>query len=86
MPNAVMDLEAAVRRLHAKKKKLVLSGITPHQFKALDALGVARMMDVSNICPDLEFAIARAMAVLQEMSPRSARRLIVGAWLQNLWS
>ena len=65
--NAVMDLEAAVGRLHAEKRKLILSGITTRQFKALDALGVARMMDINNICPDLEFAIARAIGVLEEM-------------------
>lgn len=71
--NAVMDLEAAVGRLHEQKKKLILSGITPHQYKALDALGVARMMDINNLCPDLEFAIARAIVVREDMLPRSAR-------------
>jgi hypothetical protein len=72
--NAVLDLQAAVERLHHDHKKLILSGITTRQFKALDALGVARMMDINNLCPDLEFAIARAMGVLEEMRPRSARR------------
>jgi uncharacterized membrane protein YoaK (UPF0700 family)/anti-anti-sigma regulatory factor len=72
--NAVLDLEAAVGRLHQDHKKLILSGITTRQFKALDALGVARMMDINNLCPDLEFAIARAMGVLEEMRPRAARR------------
>ncbi len=71
--NAVLDLEAAVNRLHGAGKKLVLSGITTHQFKALDALGVARMMDINNLCPDLEFAIARAMAVLEQMVRRRRR-------------
>jgi len=63
--NAVLDLEAAVGRLHEQRKRLILSGITTHQFKALDALGVARMMDINNLCPDLEFAIARAIVVLE---------------------
>jgi uncharacterized membrane protein YoaK (UPF0700 family)/anti-anti-sigma regulatory factor len=72
--NAVMDLEAAVGSLHDNKKKLILSGITTHQFKALDALGVARMMDVNNLCPDLEFAIARAMVVLEQTRSRPAQR------------
>jgi uncharacterized membrane protein YoaK (UPF0700 family)/anti-anti-sigma regulatory factor len=73
--NAVMDLEAAVERLHADGRRLILSGITTHQFKALDALGVARTMDVNNLCPDLEFAIARVMAVLEEMNSRGGREL-----------
>ncbi len=71
--NAVLDLEAAVNRLHGAGKKLILSGITTHQFKALDALGVARMMDTNNLCPDLEFAIARAMVVLEQMVRRRRR-------------
>jgi len=65
--NAVMDLEAAIGRLHAHHKKLILSGITTPQFKTLHALGVGRMMDMNNLCPDLEFAIARSMVVLEEM-------------------
>jgi uncharacterized membrane protein YoaK (UPF0700 family) len=65
--NTVLDLEAAVKHLHDDNKKLVLSGISSAQFKALDELGVARMMDISNICPDLEFAIARAIAVTENM-------------------
>jgi uncharacterized membrane protein YoaK (UPF0700 family) len=65
--NAILDLEATVARLHKRQKKLILSGITTHQFKALDALGVAKLMDINNLCTDLEFAIARAMAVLEEM-------------------
>jgi anti-anti-sigma regulatory factor len=72
--NAVMDLEAAVAKLHREKRKLILSGITTRQFKALDALGVARMMDINNLCPDLEFAIARAIVVLEDMRPRPVRR------------
>jgi uncharacterized membrane protein YoaK (UPF0700 family) len=63
-PNAVLDLEAAVRNLHAHGRTLIISGITTAQFKALDALGVARMMEISNLCPDLEFAVARALALL----------------------
>ena len=76
--NAVMDLEAVVVRLHAQRRKLILSGVTPLQFKALDSLGVARVMDVNNLCPDLEFAIARAMAVLDEMRGRNAPVLAHG--------
>ena len=72
--NAVMDLGAAVGRLHRDDRKLILSGITTRQFKALDALGVARMMDINNLCPDLEFAIARAIVVLEDVRPRQARR------------
>jgi anti-anti-sigma regulatory factor len=65
--NAVMDLEAAIERLHAHHKKLILSGMTTPQFKTLHALGVGRMMDMNNLCPDLEYAIARAMVMLEQL-------------------
>jgi uncharacterized membrane protein YoaK (UPF0700 family) len=71
--NAVLDLQAAIERLHCERKKLILAGVTPHQFKILDDLGATRTMDVNNICPDLEFAIARAIGILEEMrSPPSS--------------
>jgi len=69
--NAVMDLEAAVERLHERGRVLILGGVTPAQFGALDRLGVARMMDVRNLCPDLEFAVARAMLTLDEIHART---------------
>lgn len=61
--NAVMDLESAVKTLHEGGRKLIISGVTPTHFKALNDLGVARIMDPSNLCPDLEFAIARAIVL-----------------------
>ncbi|MHB1155342.1 MAG: YoaK family protein [Phycisphaerales bacterium] len=70
--NAVMDLELAVKKLHDHGRKLIISGITVAQCKSLDKWGVERMMDVSNLCPDMEFAIARAFAILQHL-PDTAR-------------
>jgi uncharacterized membrane protein YoaK (UPF0700 family) len=71
--NAVLDLEAAIVRLHQKHKKLILSGITTQQFKSLLALGIADAMDVNNLCPDLEYAIARSMVLLEDMHPGVVR-------------
>ena len=62
-----MDLESAVKSLHEAGRLLIISGITPAQFKSLDRFGVAGMMDTDNLCPDLEFAIARALSLV----PRS---------------
>jgi uncharacterized membrane protein YoaK (UPF0700 family) len=70
--NAILDLEAAVKNLHAERRQLIISGVTTAQFKALDALGVARMMDMNNLCPDLEFAIARAIAIVPARRPPEA--------------
>ncbi len=77
--NTVMDIEQAVKTLHDTGRKLVVAGVTVSHFKTLNEYGVARMMDASNLCPDLEFALARAMAVLELMNespppPRSGPR------------
>lgn len=77
--NTVMDIEQAIKTLHNTGRKLIIAGVTVSHFKALNEHAVARMMDVSNLCPDLEFALARAMAVLEILSvssqpPRASRR------------
>ena len=67
--NAVLDMEAAVQKLHTDGRRLIVCGITPAQYAALDRLGVARMMDTHNLCPDLEFAVARVVTMLEESRP-----------------
>ena len=46
--------------------KLKGAGVTPLQYRALDSLGIAKSMDVENLCSDLEFAIARAISLLRQ--------------------
>lgn len=85
--NAVMDLHCAVQRLKEQHRELILTGITTHQFRAIDAVGGARLINVANLCPDMEFAIARALSILEEVSPPAARRFeqaVTGATPQNL--
>ena len=31
--------------------------------------GIARFMDIENLCPDLEFAVARGIDLMQTMHP-----------------
>ena len=64
--NAVLDLHAASQSLATNQRTLIVAGITPRQFKELDAVGVAGRFDTENLCPDLEFAIARGLAVLHD--------------------
>jgi uncharacterized membrane protein YoaK (UPF0700 family) len=64
--NAVLDLETAVKKLHSDGRKLIMCGLTGVQLKSLDDLGLIRMLNVYNICPDLEFAIARGIALIQQ--------------------
>jgi anti-anti-sigma regulatory factor len=63
--NAVLDLESALKKLHAEGRKLILSGITPGQYRNLMDLGIGRTMDTENLCPDLEFAVARGIDLVQ---------------------
>ncbi len=72
--NAVMDIELAVQRLQRKGRKLIIAGLTASQCKSLDELGVARIMDIFNLCPDLEFAIARGIAVMHQLQAASKPR------------
>lgn len=64
---SVRDLIQAITRLDRQGRKLILSGVTPTQFKALDSLHVGRYLDMKNLCPDIEFAIVRALALVQEL-------------------
>ena len=57
--NALLDLEAAVRQLHGDGRKLVLAGVTQPQYRAVADAAVGQLIDADNLCPDLEFAIAR---------------------------
>ncbi len=65
--NAVMDLETAMHKLHDNHRKLIISGVTAVQFKSLNKLCADHIMDTSNLCPDLEFAIARAISERDRM-------------------
>ncbi len=76
--NAMMDLDLAIRRLHDSGRDLVISGITPVQYKVLVAHGITRRLDIQNLCPDMEFGIARAIAVLEERSKSAAPAVRVG--------
>jgi len=61
-----------VEELKAKGRTLIIGGITPSHYAALDKLGVARKMDARNLCPDLEFAVAQAVLLVEEMRAREA--------------
>lgn len=62
--NAVMSLATAERKLRTQGRWLVLAGITPPQYKALESSDMGRVIAPENICSDLEFGIARGMALV----------------------
>lgn len=71
--NAFLDLHAALQRLHSDGRTLIIAGITPLQYRALEALGIAGSMDIENLCSDLEFAIARGISIVRDGAGRESR-------------
>lgn len=63
--NALLDLEAAYERLQQKGRRLIICGITPSQYKLLDGVGMVDKLGAANVCPDLEFAVAQGIVMLQ---------------------
>jgi anti-anti-sigma regulatory factor len=59
--NAVLDLKAAITSMRRAGRHLVLSGVTPRQYRLLMDAQIEKVMDVENICPDLEYAVARGI-------------------------
>jgi uncharacterized membrane protein YoaK (UPF0700 family) len=71
-----LDLLAAVRKLRAEHKDLVVCGVNRSQFQVMREAGMADALGVENFCPDLDIAVARAMNRVTEMhGERLARGL-----------
>jgi uncharacterized membrane protein YoaK (UPF0700 family)/anti-anti-sigma regulatory factor len=63
--DAVQDLCGAVKNLHERDRRLVLCGVTRAQFKLLQKNGFLDLLEVEDVCPDLEFAIARSLQLVR---------------------
>ena len=59
--NALMNLEAAVSKVMRDGRQLVICGVSAEQYKRLDRSGLVDRLGAANVCPDLEFAIARGI-------------------------
>ena len=64
--NALLNLEAAAHRLGLDGRRLVLAGVTPVQYRAISNSPARRTIADENLCPDLEFAIARGIDLIRE--------------------
>jgi uncharacterized membrane protein YoaK (UPF0700 family) len=62
--NSLMALEVAYDRLQGGGRSLIVCGITSSQYKLLDGAGLVDKLGAGNVCPDLEFAVARGMELL----------------------
>jgi uncharacterized membrane protein YoaK (UPF0700 family) len=67
--DAVHDLCAATKKLQGQERKLLLCGVTPGQFKLLKKHGFLDLLETEDVCPDLEFAIARSIELARRLEP-----------------
>lgn len=73
--NALMNLAAAIHRLRADGRRLVLAGVTPPHYRAIEQSDAGRLLEPEDLCPDLEFAIARGIDLVRaahELTPTAA--------------
>jgi uncharacterized membrane protein YoaK (UPF0700 family)/anti-anti-sigma regulatory factor len=63
--NALMNLAAAARNLQAQRRQIVLAGTTLRQYRSIESSDAGRLIHPENICPDLEFAVARGIELIR---------------------
>ena len=62
--NAALELRSLILRLSMQKRRLIISGINGEQYETLRRWGAGDTLDPSNVCPDLELAIARGISLM----------------------
>lgn len=67
-PDAVIDLQAAVQKLRASHRDLIVCGVNRPQFKVLAQMSFPDQLGFENFAPDLDFAIARGMNLVHEIT------------------
>jgi uncharacterized membrane protein YoaK (UPF0700 family) len=77
--DAVLDLSAAVQKLRTARRDLVVCGVRPVQYKVLSKAGFVDTLGIGNFCPDLDFAIARGMNRVQELTEDRNGEPVAGA-------
>jgi anti-anti-sigma regulatory factor len=77
--DAVLDLAAAVQKLRSGRRDLVVCGVRPVQYKVLNKAGFVDALGVENFAPDLDFAIARGMNLVQELTAGRNGEAVAGA-------
>lgn len=65
--NAAMELRAVLALFASQGRRLVIAGLNPEQFKQLRRAGAGDRLEPSDVCPDLELAIARGINLLEEL-------------------
>lgn len=72
------DLRHAAESLRTRGRRLVLANVSREQFRVLQANGITAVVPVEDLCPDLEFAVARGVELCRPASDpphdRASRR------------
>lgn len=63
--NAALELRALIKQATANGRRFVISGISGEQYQTLRRAGAGDVLDPTNLCPDLELAIARGLSLLE---------------------
>ncbi|MFO0874520.1 MAG: DUF1275 family protein [Phycisphaerales bacterium] len=63
--NAALELRALMRQSASNGRRLLISGISGEQYRALRNAGAGDALDPTNVCSDLELAIARGLMLLE---------------------
>lgn len=67
--NAALELRALIDRFRLTGRNLIIAGIDPARFEELRRAGADGSLNPTNMCSDLELAIARGLSMLDD-SPR----------------
>jgi uncharacterized membrane protein YoaK (UPF0700 family) len=76
--NSALGLRDVIEQLRSRDRELIISGITPAQYKVLIGGGVLEVTEAENLCPDLEFAIARGIDLLRQSGVRDIEPAMSG--------
>ncbi len=71
--NAALELRALIKQASGRGRKLVISGISGAQYRAMRDAGAGDALDPMNVCPDLDLAIARAVVIAEEEETKRRR-------------
>jgi uncharacterized membrane protein YoaK (UPF0700 family) len=68
--DAASELRQLIVQSKARDRVIILSGISGAQYNQLRREGAGDALDPSNVCPDIELAIARGLSILEHLPPR----------------
>ena len=66
--NTALELAAVARQAETSGRRLIFAGVGSSQFRVIQRAGAGDTLDQTNLCSDLELAVARG---LHELDARS---------------